>query len=104
MLYGVDILSYANVYNWHNKFSAGHEKISDLPHADFKNRKITVCDIASNSSISNGSVETIIHEHLLLKKLNAWWVPKALMTDQKAQHVAVSTEHLQWFELREIHF
>jgi hypothetical protein len=26
------------------------------------NRRITVCDIASNSSISFGSVETIIHE------------------------------------------
>jgi hypothetical protein len=65
----------------------------------FGNRQITVCDIASNSSISIGSVETIIHEHLLLKKVSAWWVEKTLMIDQKAQHVAVSAEHLHQFEM-----
>jgi hypothetical protein len=44
--------------------------------------------------ISVGSVETIIHEHLLFKKVCAWLVPKMLKFDQKAQCVSVSAEHL----------
>jgi hypothetical protein len=35
------------------------------------NRKITLCDIAPNSGVSVGNVETIIQEHLLLKKVCA---------------------------------
>jgi hypothetical protein len=52
-----------------------------------------VRDIDLNSGISVGSVETIIYEHLVFKKV------LMLMFNQKVQHVAVSAEHLQLFEL-----
>jgi hypothetical protein len=56
-------------------------------------------DIASNSGIRVGSVETITYENLLSKKVNAWWVLKMLTFDHKVQHVAVSAEHVNQFEL-----
>jgi hypothetical protein len=59
-----------------------------------------MCDIVSSSGKSAGSVETIIHEHLLLKKVCAWWVSKMLTFNQKVQHVAVSAaKHLHLFVL-----
>lgn len=58
---------------------------------------MTMTDIDLNSGISVGSVETIVYEHLVLKKVYAQWIPKMLMFDQRVQHVAVSTEHLHLF-------
>jgi hypothetical protein len=55
-------------------------------------------DIASSSGIHVGSVATIIHEHLLFKKVCAWCVPKMLMFNQKELCV-VYAEHLHWWEL-----
>lgn len=57
-------------------------------------------DIESNSGVSVGSVERIIHEHLLFKKVCAWWVQKMLIFDLKAQCVVVPAKHLHWFELK----
>lgn len=54
-------------------------------------------DIDLDSGISVGSVETIIYEYLVLKKVYAHWIPKMLMFGQRVQHVAVSTEHLHLF-------
>lgn len=117
-LCGVEILSCANVFNWLSKFSEGHEEVLDLLHAHVQ--PIAVSDVnichdeklilrtgnysASNRSIRNGSVKTSIREHLLLQKVNGWWVPKTLMIDQKAQHVAVSTKICTDLNWREIHF
>jgi hypothetical protein len=65
---------------------------------------ITVNDIASNSDVIVGSVETIIHEHLLLKKVYAWWVPKMLSSNQNVQHVSLSVKYFPWFEFEGITF
>jgi hypothetical protein len=62
------------------------------------NRRITVDDIASNSGTNDGCVETIIHEHLLHKKVYAWWVPKMLTSNRNVHNVAVSVKHLPCFE------
>jgi hypothetical protein len=50
-----------------------------------ENRQTAVCVVASEVCLSVGSVETIIHEHLLFKKVCAQWVPKMLTFDQKAE-------------------
>jgi hypothetical protein len=78
--YWKEILSYASVCDWYSKFSEGHE-VWNVPHIYvqpvavrdvnsseeliFGNIRITEHDIASNSGMSVGSVETIIYEHLL---------------------------------------
>jgi hypothetical protein len=57
-----------------------------------------VHDIASSKDKKGvGSIETIIHEHLLFKKVCAQWVPKMLMFDQKVQCIAMFAEHLHQF-------
>jgi hypothetical protein len=37
----------------------------------FRNRRITICDIASDSGITVGGVETTVCEHLFFKKVCA---------------------------------
>lgn len=59
-------------------------------------------DIASGSRISAGSVETIIHEHVFVKKMSTWWVPKTLLSEKDVQSVAMSAKHLQQFKLENI--
>lgn len=46
-----------------------------------------MCDIAYNTDVSVGNVETSIHEHLMFRKVCAhvWWVPKILTFYQKVQ-------------------
>lgn len=51
------------------------------------NRKVKIREIADTLKISSGSVFTILHEHLGMKKLLAKWVPRLLTPDQKAQRV-----------------
>ena len=40
------------------------------------NRRIKVAELASECGIFNGSVYTIIHEHLGMSKVSARWVPR----------------------------
>jgi hypothetical protein len=85
--YGEQTLSCASVYDWYNKFSDGCKKVSNLPHTLMFSQQLYVIhhikdlilgnrNIASNSGVSAGSVETIIHEHLLFKEVCAQWGPK----------------------------
>jgi hypothetical protein len=94
-----------SVYDWYNKFSEGHKEVSNPRHARIQSTavydmniccvtdlslgktKIKMCDIASNSGISVGSIETITYLHLLFK-LCAQWVTKMLTFDQKVHCVA----------------
>jgi hypothetical protein len=50
---------------------------------------------ASSTGINVGNVDLIIHEPLFFKKMG----PKDVMSNQRAQHVALYAEHLHWFEL-----
>jgi L-lactate permease len=86
--YGEETLFHASVYDWHHTFCTGCKIISNLLHAYFqstaaynvnnhrveelilRSRLITVRGIASSSRISTGNVETIIHEHVLFKKVS----------------------------------
>ena len=46
-------------------------------------RKVKVREIADILKISAGSVHTIIHEHLGMKKVFSKWVPRLLTPEQK---------------------
>ena len=50
-----------------------------------EDRRITVKQLASESRISVGSVEKILHDHLNLNKVSARWVPRLLTADQKKE-------------------
>lgn len=60
-------------------------------------RKVKVREIAEAVGISSGSVFTILHEHLHMKKLNVKWVPHFLNIDQKEQRIVDSKAGLDMF-------
>ncbi|XP_071093101.1 histone-lysine N-methyltransferase SETMAR-like [Haliotis cracherodii] len=49
-----------------------------------KDRRMKVSEMAKAMDISEGSVHTILHDRLSMRKLSARWVPKCLSDDQKA--------------------
>ena len=59
------------------------------------NRRIKVAELASVCGISNGSVYTIIHEHLGMSKVSARWVPRNLNIQDRQQRVESSQELLE---------
>ena len=59
------------------------------------NRRIKVAELASECAISNGSVYTIIHEHLGMSKVSARWVPRNLNMQDRQQKVESSQELLE---------
>ena len=54
------------------------EMIDRVERLVLNNRRIKVAELASECGISNGSVYTIIHEHLSMSKVSARWVPRNL--------------------------
>ena len=53
-------------------------------------RKLKVHELADIVKISDGSVFTILHEHLGNWNLSAKWVPRELTVDQKQQWIDAS--------------
>jgi len=51
--------------------------------------RLTVRQIAAHAGISVGSVDTILHDDLKLRKVSARWVPRMLTDENKASRVAV---------------
>ena len=54
------------------------ESVKDVERFVMKNRRIPVRHIASEMSISVGSVETIFHDRFNLFKTSTKWVPRLL--------------------------
>ena len=55
------------------------KRVRDLVYSD---RRIQVEEIAQALGISHGSVSTILHDRLGMRKLTARWVPKSLSDEQ----------------------
>ena len=60
--------------------------------------KLKLREISDESKISEGSVFTILHEHLSVRKLCSKWVPRWLTVDQKQQRIDDSERCLQLFK------
>ena len=65
------------------------KKVLDLVYSD---NRIQVEEIAQALGISHGSVSTILHDRLGMRKLTAQWVPKSLCDEQSNQ--SISMQHL----------
>uniref|UniRef100_A0A1B0G5T2 Uncharacterized protein n=1 Tax=Glossina morsitans morsitans TaxID=37546 RepID=A0A1B0G5T2_GLOMM len=63
------------------------EKIKKVHEIVLEDRKVKLREIADTLRISEGSVFTILHEHLAMRKLCSKWVPRLLTFDQKRQRV-----------------
>ena len=112
-VYGDSSPKYSTVAKWSAEFKHGRDSLEDDPRpgrpADvishemidrverlvLNNRRIKVAELASECGISNGSVYTIIHEHLGMSKVSARWVPRNLNMQDRQQRVESSQELLE---------
>lgn len=77
------------------------QKVEDLVMQD---RRIKVSQIAGELGISEPSVITILHDHLLMSKVSSRWVPRMLTPVQKQFRVQFSQENLELYEGDVDHF
>ena len=112
-VYGDSSPNYSTVAKLSAEFKRGRDSLEDDPRpghpADvisqevidrverlvLNNRRIKVAKLASECGISNGSVYTIIHEHLGMSKVSARWVPRNLNMQDRQQRVESSQELLE---------
>ena len=73
------------------------ENVSEVLKIVMNNRKVKVRDIAEMTQISSGSVFTILHKKLSLKKVFSKWVPRLLSMEQKQQRIDDSESCLSLF-------
>ena len=74
------------------------KKVRDLVYSD---RQIQVEEIAQALGISHGSVSTILHDPLGVRKLTARWVPKSLSDEQMATRASVCSALLKRFRSKD---
>ena len=112
-VYGDSSPKYSTVAKWSAEFKRGRDSLEDDPRpgcpADvirqemtdrverlvLNNRRIKVAELASECGISNGSVYTLIHEHLSMSKVSARWVSRNLNMQDRQQRVELSQELLE---------
>ena len=117
-VYGSSAPSYAQVKFWVGEFKRGRtsldqarsgrqldatdeemcKKVRDLVYSD---RQIQVEEIAQALGISHGSVSTILHTRLGMRKLTARWVPKSLSDEQMATRASVCSALLKRFRSKD---
>ena len=69
--------------------SRSEDMIARVEQVVMEDRRLTVRQIAANTGISLGSVDTILHDDLKMRKVSARWVPRMLTDENKASRVAV---------------
>ena len=74
------------------------KKVRDLVYSE---RRIQVEEIKQALSISHGSVSTISHDRLGMRKLTARWVPKSLSDQQMATRASVCSALLKRFRSKD---
>ena len=75
-----------------------YKKVRDLVYSD---RRIQVEEIAQALGISHGSVSTILHDRLGMRKLTARWVPKSLSDEQMATRASVCSTLFKRFRSKD---
>ena len=79
------------------KLAVVPKNITKIHKMVLRNRKLKMNEIADTLQISKGSVFTILHKSLGMRKLISTWVPRLLTPDQKQQRVENSERYLELF-------
>jgi histone-lysine N-methyltransferase SETMAR len=103
--FGDSAPSQATVYNWHLQFRRGEQSLEDEPRSGRPHEAVTPENISRTLElihqdrriiyeqleivigIGSAAVQTIITDHLHLRKLVSRWVPHSLSEDQKNTRV-----------------
>ena len=80
------------------------QKVQEIKELLDKERRITIREVSQRVDCSVGTVHTIIHENLNMRRLCARWIPKMLSECQKAQMVESCQRFVQRFEAEGEHF
>ncbi len=112
---GPNAPSYQTVARWAKRFREGREDVDDDPRSgrpisELTDENIelvrqvinndphsTYDDIIAETSLSHGTVERIIHDHLKMRKVTSRWVPSQLNDEQKQERVRLCRENLSKF-------
>ena len=121
-VYGSSAPSYAQVKFWVGEFKHGRTSLegetrsgrpSDVTDEEicnkvqglvYSDRRVKVKEIANALHISHGSVSTILHDRLGMRKLTARWVPKSLSDEQMATRAPVCSALLKRLRSKEDDF
>jgi len=105
LVHGISAPSLATIYNWLNEFKRGRTSTNDEPRSGrpvevttleminkihdmvLSDRRLKLSEIADITGISKGSVISILHEKLGMKKLSARWMPRLLTAENKRNRV-----------------
>ncbi|KAG5307051.1 SETMR methyltransferase, partial [Acromyrmex insinuator] len=86
--------AFATIYNWVNEFKRGRTSTCDAPRSGrpieaatpeiidkihdiiLVDRRVKVRELVEATGISHGTVISILHEQLGMKKLSAGWMPR----------------------------
>lgn len=100
------------VFRWIQYFKSGGESTQDDPRSGRPNTAVTQSNINDVKlfieedpyctyyqieeafSLSHGSIHTIIHEHLKLRKITSRWVPHILTEKNREERVRICKENL----------
>ena len=74
------------------------KNVRDLVYSD---RRIQAEKIAQALGITHGSLSTILHDRLGMRKLTARWVPKSRSDDQMATRASVCSAMLKRFRSKD---
>ena len=113
--YGDAAMKRTALHKWYSRYENGYEsvmddqrsgrptsitsqKVQEIKELLDKDRRITVREVSQRIDCSVGTVHTIIHENLNMRRLCARWIPKMLSECQKAQRVESCKRFVQRFE------
>ena len=113
---GDEAPSLRTVQRWCKSFKDGRQDIEDLsrlgrpivetlpPNIDLVSNAIeqdpyiTYDELEAETSLSRGTLERIIQDHLKLKKITSRWVPHELSAKNRQDRVRICQENLAMFE------
>lgn len=114
--YGDEAPCLSTVEKWSKRFREGQEDVEDkerpgrpITEATSENIEevrslitddphITIEEIEVQTSLSHGTIQRIVSDHLNLRKMTARYVPKHLTDSQRAERVRICKENLAKFE------
>jgi len=115
--YGDETLSRSKTHEWCKRFKDGRTSVSDNHGCDgsqptavipvniqrverliLDNQRMTSHEIAQETNLSVGTVNTIIHKHLHFRKVSARWVPRQLSAFDRQRRFEGSAELKERFD------